>query len=299
VLALVLLGAIASVRVMATVRRPVVITVRSNPPGASAFYEGEYMGVTPFQVSLTPGEERLLRLMRRDYADGSTIIRAGDFQPKTFREKCNHLLFGRRVAAPVVTLTSSARARLSITSDPSGADVFLDGRRIGVAPLSRAGLEPGVHTVYVAMPEFYPWEKKVELESAAEVLLRCELQSKWAAVYRERILKHSKVLDNYVELAHEYVLRGKFKAAEEVLWEGVEIMVKYGGHSSKERFVAEIYHTHLRDYLYPDEGADESLRLACLKIMKAMIDKNLYDVKSLRSMLHAMEDRDRSRRRRR
>lgn len=57
---------------------------------------------------------------------------------------------------------SVAKAEAEVTSDPSGADIEIDGNYVGNTP-SRLMLTPGQHTINLRKATFKPWERKINV----------------------------------------------------------------------------------------------------------------------------------------
>jgi TonB family protein len=77
--------------------------------------------------------------------------------------------------ALVAPLSPRGPARLSVTSDPDGARVFIDGRPRGTTPAS-IELEPGVASVAVDKAGFRTWRREVTLAPGADETLRADLE---------------------------------------------------------------------------------------------------------------------------
>ena len=271
--------------------RPTWVTIRSSPPRATVFDQAGYVGITPVRLLLEPGEKRLLRLVRRDCKDREILVRADTYGAKALSEKWDFLLYGCEATAPVVRMQTTLTSSLSVTADPSGAEVYLDGRRLGIAPLWQSGLAPGAHRLRLVKKGFFPKERAVEFEPGEETSVEVTLESKWAALYRQRIAEDPGGMTNYAELAHEYVLRGKFKEAEGSLWDGLAALAKRGAREH-HRFFDELWRIYTRYFIYPREGSDESLRPTCRKIMQEALEKKLYNAKRLARYLRLMDRYD-------
>ena len=111
---------------------------KSLPDGASIAIDGKPRGVTPLRLSLAPGNYNV------QITSGS-ISRT---LPITIE--------ANGVVSQYVELAAAAPAtggRLDIGSEPSGAQVALDGVSKGVTPLSIADVAPGQHRVTVSNGE--------------------------------------------------------------------------------------------------------------------------------------------------
>ena len=73
--------------------------------------------------------------------------------------------------APVATTGS-----LVIESRPPGARVFLDGRDVGVTPLSIADVPPGQHRIRIEMTGFNPWVTTTEIKAGAHSRVAASLE---------------------------------------------------------------------------------------------------------------------------
>lgn len=68
----------------------------------------------------------------------------------------------------------SDRARLHVDSRPSGAEVWLDGMKVGTTPADLT-TEPGPHTVEVRLAGHYNKAREIELQAGDEESVRLEL----------------------------------------------------------------------------------------------------------------------------
>jgi len=72
----------------------------------------------------------------------------------------------RDAAAKIEALRLRVRATVRFTVQPDGAEVQVDGARVGTAPLqSPLVLDPGRHVVSVSMPGYRPYEETIVLRS--------------------------------------------------------------------------------------------------------------------------------------
>lgn len=134
-------------------QRSGVLEVQTKPPGASLFVDGESYGVTPMRLNgvLTPGPHKL-RLDHPSYVtvDEKVILVPGQ-------------------VTKVDKALVPARAKLALTTEPSNANVVVNGRQAGTTPLSdlevtaneplkleitHAEASPFVTTLEVAKDEF-------------------------------------------------------------------------------------------------------------------------------------------------
>jgi len=84
-----------------------------------------------------------------------------------------------RPSASALPLSSSAPAAgsLAVSAPLPGAAVFLDGRRLGLAPQQAEGLAPGSHRVRVEKPGFRPFEMQVQVLPGREARVEARLEA--------------------------------------------------------------------------------------------------------------------------
>ena len=116
------------VKHLALVQKRGIVSVRSDPPGAEVYVDGESEGPTPREIEL-PAESHLFRLKRAGYAEETREV---------------EVIADSTIEMPVVVLQREFGG-VVIRSSPSGAEVYVDkekGSR-GRTPLTLAELPPG------------------------------------------------------------------------------------------------------------------------------------------------------------
>ena len=79
------------------------------------------------------------------------------------------------VASNPVANTGSVSAKLQLESDPSGADIELDGSFVGNTP-SDVQVAEGEHTIAVKKAGFKDWERTLKVSGGSSVHLNAELE---------------------------------------------------------------------------------------------------------------------------
>jgi PEGA domain-containing protein len=89
-------------------------------------------------------------------------------------------------SAPLPNERATSRARgvpvlgtvLSVTSEPSGAEVYVDGRKLfGRTPMAVSGLSAGHHAVRLAVDGYSGWSENVQLVSDQTTRISVRMQS--------------------------------------------------------------------------------------------------------------------------
>jgi len=68
-------------------------------------------------------------------------------------------------------------ARLTVKSNPDGADITVDGKFVGSTP-STVEIKPGDHSVRVEFSGYVPWERRLSMSSGDQTSLNAILQQK-------------------------------------------------------------------------------------------------------------------------
>ena len=105
------------------------ISVSSSPSGASVYLNGLYKGVTPITLTDVPIGTYSIKLTKSGYGDVT----------KTISVSAGKTTY--------VSETLTGYGSLSISSNPPGASVYLDGSYKGETPLSISNIVEGVHSI--------------------------------------------------------------------------------------------------------------------------------------------------------
>lgn len=139
------------------VPRTGTLLLETSPTGAEAYVNGTLRGRTPLRLALDEGTYRV-------------ELRAPGYEPYQATVRVER---GRetRLAA---TLRPIRTGELVLEARPEGAEVYLDGRLAGRAPL-RVSLEAGLHEVRVLAPGYAEYRAQVEVRPAETLRLYVEL----------------------------------------------------------------------------------------------------------------------------
>ena len=116
------------------------IAVMSYPPGAIVFLDGSQRGTAPIILpDVLPGNH-LVTLSSRGYDDWSHSVSVGSGQTAAINA--------------VLVATKEITGSLAVITDPTGAEIFIDGDFKGVSPVTIPGLSAGTHTVLLTLQEY-------------------------------------------------------------------------------------------------------------------------------------------------
>ena len=122
------------------------ISVSSTPSGASIFLDRSYYGTTPFRIANFAAGSHNITLELTGYQDWSQTIgvEAGQISP---------------VTAPLTPTTGS----ISVSSNPSGASIYLDESYQGTTPFSINNVEAGSHTIKLELTGYLEWSQTIDV----------------------------------------------------------------------------------------------------------------------------------------
>lgn len=112
-------------------------------------------------------------------------------------------------------------------------------------------------------------------------------------MYTELISKEPHQLSHYTELAHYYVLKGEFSAAEKVLRDALAAF-KLSTVGDQPQYFAELWKIYVRQYAYPEETSERKIRAVCRELVEAALTQNLWNQKAIRNYLKQMDQYDKA-----
>lgn len=93
-----------------------LVFIQSTPSGASVTIDGEFQGLTPLEVSLTPNEDHQASFFKNGYHPGNTAIRTSPNEEREISFQLNPVL-----------------ATVQVITEPTDAELYIDGELLGPA----------------------------------------------------------------------------------------------------------------------------------------------------------------------
>lgn len=106
------------------------ISITSDPSGASVYLDGTHKGTTPISLDNVDSGSHTIELTKSGYESKTLAVSLSAGGAENIRESLE-------------PLTGS----ISISSDPSGANIYLGGIYKGTTPTTISGVLPGSHTI--------------------------------------------------------------------------------------------------------------------------------------------------------
>lgn len=163
------------------------LTVRTVPPGATVFIDGESAGISPYTAGdLEAGEYRI------------TIRLSG------YRDTWKTVLLekGRDVTEEIIL--QQRRGRLQVITRPAGAAVRLDGQQAGISPVNLSDLVTGEHHLELELRGYKVLEQTAMIIDNQETVVDLQLvpdRMKWLYKTGEEINYPSMTEDGLIMLS--------------------------------------------------------------------------------------------------
>ncbi|HEV7892029.1 MAG TPA: PEGA domain-containing protein [Pyrinomonadaceae bacterium] len=177
-----------------------ILTITSEPPGATVELNGNRIGVTPIQEKIKEfwfngpkylwseflNEPLQMTVSKEGYVTQTITITAGPYRWVNMNSTAEKIFHVIKQTSFHVKLQSVAEASgmnllpvnvtaVTVNSEPGGAEIYVDGKFEGSTP-SKLLLSPGEHTIRVTRPDNIPWERRVTVELGAEKTLNAVLE---------------------------------------------------------------------------------------------------------------------------
>ena len=186
------------------------LAISTDPPEAMIFVDGEYRGLSP--VTIDAGREPLaIRATKKGRHDCSKV-----FQPDGTDQELR------------LSLAQDAGCSLSISSRPSGASVFIDGRHSGQTPLTLENLQADEHDVRLELRDYLPSSQTVRLAAGKPEQLDVQLVPAAEEMLRGKIARDPANLALHCALAQAFLARNAVNEGVDALldglaaWDGIE-----------------------------------------------------------------------------
>ena len=230
------------------------VRVESVPGGATVWLGDEILGTTPVELPPSSRQPVSLRLSLPGCLDKTVEVDPAKPPPD-------------RVVRVTLDLPGTLAAALC-ESEPTGADVYVDGEFRGRTPLELRQLEPRSHEVVFMLANRKSVSQTFDASAGGgPATLSAVLPSLTEEYYRQQIEKEPTNLQHYADLAHHYVLEHRFADAATVFGEAVTIMVKTPGLRDAERLWSEMDRVTEKQYDYGSvEQVNQARKTLCRKL---------------------------------
>lgn len=140
-----------------------MLNILSDPPGATVYVDGVNEGIVPPSGVLLIGDvipgDHVIELRLTGFTIVTTDVYVNPNEVKMVR----------------ITLVPVATGGLSVTSVPTGADVYIDDLFKGSSPVTVSDLSPGSHSVIVRLPGYQDWSSQIQVNAGTNTQVTAEL----------------------------------------------------------------------------------------------------------------------------
>jgi len=146
------------------------LQVNSNPSGAEVFIDDEQKGITPVALVDLPKGNRRVTLKKEGFDPWQGTV---EIIP----------LKNVHISADLITIYGS----LDISSDPSEALIFIDGKKVGKTPLLLEKIQKGKHKININKSGLGEWEQEILVETSKVAKVNAMFASKFGSLKVETI----------------------------------------------------------------------------------------------------------------
>ena len=253
---------------------PPTVTVHSQPPMASAFWDGRYVGATPLILRAVPPGRHGLKLTRYGYRNWVQLVTVQGADVK--------------LDARLMPEVSGA---LRVESEPPEAKVYVNGEFHGRTPLALTGLPVGIVQVRVEKAEHLPAQQDAAIAADKTATVKVTLQPKLEAFLLAKIKTDPSRVTNHTELGHFYMMRRDYDRAFDTYARGMDACVSPKAIPNDcLRLYNELQYCHDGDVVkFADEANLEAFRQRFAKLFEDAIkrvpsnERNYWELATIRS----------------
>jgi len=146
-----------------TVAENAYLSILTEPDNAEIVYNDEAIGFTPIEDFIIKKEgENKIQIKKQGYASIDTLFTIASGETKEFEFK----------------LKKTGTEKLSITTNPDGAMLYLDSKYIGTSPLENFAVDPGKFPLKIEMLGFISLDTSLTIQKGAANSLSFVLSKK-------------------------------------------------------------------------------------------------------------------------
>ncbi|GEM_PF-1495460 len=144
------------------------LSVTSNPPGSAVFIDNVMKGISPLTLTDIAVGNHKITISLDGYEEYTRNIVVEPAIPLTIAAVLTPSL-------PKPTPLSPPNGSIGITTIPSGAEVFIDGRQSGITPVVFPEVLPGNHQVTLSLKGYDTWDHVVSVGSGQTAAINAVL----------------------------------------------------------------------------------------------------------------------------
>jgi len=139
-----------------------MISIKTTPSGAKVYINGSYIGITPISKALKQGKYEI-NLVKEGYVKYATAVTVVKNKTTTIQKELTPI---------------SKSATLHISTNPTGANIYIDSIIVGTSPIYFYQISTGVHELRVEKTGYMVYSREIELSANSVVSIPVELVPK-------------------------------------------------------------------------------------------------------------------------
>ena len=178
----------------------------TTPAGAMAFFDGRFIGPTPAQLDGVEEGAHMVRIEKTGYIPQRrrVVVSAG----------------AQRVE---VELDPVPTGKLDIKSEPSGAEVYVDGEFRGLTPLVAGGLIAGNHVVLLRKTNHLDVSVAAAVKAGQTAPVSGTLENRIEKYLQAAIAAQPEAIPPWTDYAHWLFISDRMDDAIEAYTKGIEL----------------------------------------------------------------------------
>lgn len=155
---------------------PASLSIRTLPADATVYLDGRRIGTTPLASYEVAAGAGAIRIEKDGFApfDTSITLLGGEAPSFTFA-LASASVASSDAGDDTDEAAPPALGTAALVSEPSGAEVWLDGRRVGTTPFTVRDLQPGTHRFVLRSEGYEDYAAPVRIEAAREARVTATL----------------------------------------------------------------------------------------------------------------------------
>ncbi len=142
------------------------IVVKSEPPSAEIYLDGDNIGVTPAIITQVLPDRYQVKIKMEGYEAWNESV-----DVKANKE------------TSLTAILQGKDGSIVIESEPTNADIFIDGNNIDVTPVTIKKIKPGKYFIEVKLDGFETWSNEINVEAEKETCLTAELITEYGSIF--------------------------------------------------------------------------------------------------------------------
>ena len=159
------------------------IVVKSEPPSAEIYLDGDNIGVTPAIITqILPGQYKVkIKMDGYDAWNESVDVKSNK-------------------EASLTAILQGKDGSLVIESEPTNARVFINDNNVGVTPETINNVKPGKYFIEIKLDGYETWRNEINVEAGKETFFTAELTTEYGSIFLGSKPTKSKIFLDGIEI---------------------------------------------------------------------------------------------------